>query len=304
MSTVSVVIPTTGRSTLVASVESALDQTRTPDAVLVVYDGAKSDLAGLRRRLPSQVDVIATGAPSNANVARNLGIKESDGELIALLDDDDLWLPHKLEVQTDEMTVRTGPVLVSGTRYQLRGRFEGETWPQRGPFPKEDFGDYLFRRRSVRRTPRGFQTSTLMATRESFQRIPLNPSRRVHQDWDWLIRAAAAPEATVFLVDEVLSIYVSGLDGAKPSLSGSTAWKESVAWIMEEDLPVSPKARSDFLLTVALNRAAETASPPEIMGLVRSAHSVANPSLAASLMAVPRIVRAVTRRSQHGKKSR
>ena len=33
----------------------------------------------------------------------NIGVEQSNGEFIALLDDDDYWLPNKLEIQISKM---------------------------------------------------------------------------------------------------------------------------------------------------------------------------------------------------------
>ena len=40
---------------------------------------------------------------SNINYVRNIGIKNSNGHYIAFLDDDDIWLPNKIQLQLDYM---------------------------------------------------------------------------------------------------------------------------------------------------------------------------------------------------------
>lgn len=47
----------------------------------------------------SRISVLQTDQNIGSGKARNLGINNSKGDLIAFLDSDDLWLPNKLDVQ-------------------------------------------------------------------------------------------------------------------------------------------------------------------------------------------------------------
>lgn len=97
--TVSVVIPTyNGAHFLPDALDSVLTQTVTPDEVIVVDDGSTDDTRNVVSAYADRVRYLhkANGGPSSA---RNAGIRASRGALIALLDNDDRWLPTKLEKQ-------------------------------------------------------------------------------------------------------------------------------------------------------------------------------------------------------------
>lgn len=85
------------------AVESVLQQTYPHVELLVVSDNppdspyAAAVAQGLRDH--PQVRLIQLPKNSGAQAARNAGIRASNGELTAFLDDDDLWLPAKLEKQ-------------------------------------------------------------------------------------------------------------------------------------------------------------------------------------------------------------
>ena len=96
---VSVVIPTYNRAwTLGEAIDSALGQTFESFEVLVVDDGSTDGTAKLLGRYGSAVRVLRQ-TNQGVSAARNAGIRSARGELIALLDSDDLWRPEKLARQ-------------------------------------------------------------------------------------------------------------------------------------------------------------------------------------------------------------
>jgi glycosyltransferase involved in cell wall biosynthesis len=101
---VTVVIPTRSRWDLLstAALPSALGQEAVDAEVVVVDDGSTDATAeGVAALADERVRVVRHEQPRGVARARNAGIEAARGEWIALLDDDDLWAPHKLRVQLD-----------------------------------------------------------------------------------------------------------------------------------------------------------------------------------------------------------
>ncbi len=98
---VSVVIPTFNRAGVVPrAIDSVLGQTYRPVEVVVVDDGSTDDTPQV---LQGYGDAIVPVVQANAgpSAARNRGVRESRGDLVAFLDSDDLWLATKLQRQVD-----------------------------------------------------------------------------------------------------------------------------------------------------------------------------------------------------------
>lgn len=98
------VIPTHNRHDFLReSLSSALDQTLTPDQVIVVSDVADPEAAEICSQLAADsghlnvVFVHDPSAGSGASASRNRGAAEAATEYIGFLDDDDLWQPTLLE---------------------------------------------------------------------------------------------------------------------------------------------------------------------------------------------------------------
>ena len=102
--TVDVIIPVyNGQSFLAEAIDSVLLQTCLPNKVIVVNDGSTDNSGAIIDSYrDSFVPVIHVQQPnSGLSSARNRGINESDANLIAFLDSDDVWLPTKLERQLE-----------------------------------------------------------------------------------------------------------------------------------------------------------------------------------------------------------
>jgi glycosyltransferase involved in cell wall biosynthesis len=96
---VSVIIPTYNRGWIVQeAIDSVLDQDFRDFELIVVDDGSDDNT---REMLSAYGKAITILRQPNRGVsaARNRGIAEAAGQLIAFLDSDDLWLPGKLASQ-------------------------------------------------------------------------------------------------------------------------------------------------------------------------------------------------------------
>ncbi len=98
---VSVVIPTHNRPDLVQrAIHSVLGQTYQRLECIVIDDGSFSDTALVVGQMADpRIRFTRHETSRGASAARNTGISLAQGSLIAFLDDDDEWLPKKLEKQ-------------------------------------------------------------------------------------------------------------------------------------------------------------------------------------------------------------
>jgi GT2 family glycosyltransferase len=103
MKTIACVVPTHGRHDyLELALNSIEHQTRTPDEVLVVSDVADPVARDLCERIGQRgilhLTYVESGDGENgASSSRNVGTRASTTDLIAYLDDDDLWEAKYLE---------------------------------------------------------------------------------------------------------------------------------------------------------------------------------------------------------------
>jgi|tagenome__1003787_1003787.scaffolds.fasta_scaffold20987128_6 hypothetical protein len=243
---VSVVIPTRGRPDLVLrAVSSVLAQSVPPSEVLVIVDGPdRATTTRLRDLGDPRVRVHELATSGGAARARNTGVSKASSELIAFLDDDDEWLPSKLELQLDRASSISSSRFVLGTGVEWRGAAGIDVWPVRPPAHGEKVADYLF----VRRTPGEglISMSTVLIPRDLALEIPLPEGLVTHEEWDWFIELEK--HSTVFDV-ELAPLVVVHAPALRHSISSSASWEASLGWALSRKHDVSPRAFSAFCLT-------------------------------------------------------
>lgn len=102
---VSIIIPTFNRvEYLKLTIDSILEQTYSDCEVIIVDDGSSDGTEHfINENYKTHVRYINKGKIGNIAALRNIGIIESKGDLIAFCDDDDIWLPEKLQKQLNKI---------------------------------------------------------------------------------------------------------------------------------------------------------------------------------------------------------
>lgn len=253
MPLVSVVIPTIGRPDLLCrAVRSALAQTLTDLEVIVVIDGTDpASAAALAAIGDARLKVIAHPANRGAGAARDTGAQAALAPWIALLDDDDEWLPGKLAAQVAAAPTEPAVLMTLSFVVGATGTFVRPGEPYDGRIPVDE---WLFDRRTWTKGGQSFlQCSSLMIPRALFVRMRFADMRQ-HDDWEFVLRAVKQHGYRLVTVAEPLVVY--HVPEARASLSRTHTWRRSIAWALSLRAILTRRAMSGFLLTVSAQIAA------------------------------------------------
>lgn len=100
---ISVIIPFyKNKKWLSEALESVYTQSYKNYEIILVNDGSDEDISQLLEKYNSKLKYIYK-ANSGPGDTRNVGIEKSNGEYLAFLDSDDIWLPNKLKDQLEFM---------------------------------------------------------------------------------------------------------------------------------------------------------------------------------------------------------
>jgi glycosyltransferase involved in cell wall biosynthesis len=216
---VSVIIPCyRDAATLPRAVRSAVDQTWPPEEIIIVDDASQDAATGaVLRELVQQfaplLRVLTLEENEGPAGARNLGWDAATQPLIAFLDADDTWLPHKLERQVPVMLADGAPAL-SGHQWV----FHREPVAGTGPPLAQDDADV----RVTTLTLKGLllrsslSTPTVVLRRDLSERF--DPEMRFSEDLDLWLRIIARHGPAAFLTMPLAVIHkppfgASGLSG-------------------------------------------------------------------------------------------
>ncbi len=281
---VTAVIPTRNRPEEVcAAVRSALAQTNGLVEVIVVIDGP--DAATVQALIALQtaerdgrLRVLPLASPVGGAEARNIGVRHARAHWIAFLDDDDLWLPHKLAAQLREAEASEAKYPVISSAVIARGPKLEAVWPRRLYQPGESMAEYLFCRQGWTYGEALLQTSTLLAPRELLLRLPFALGLKKHQDWDWLLRANIEPGVSLLQIAEPLAVF--SVEGNRASVGRTPDWRFSRDWAYQRRDSFTPRALSAFLATECAPQAARAgASIKERCALLLAMLRLGSPSV-------------------------
>lgn len=190
------------------AIASALGQTAPPLEVIVVDDGSTDDTAERVSALCNPRVRLERQDNRGSAAARNAGIRAAGGDVVALLDADDVWPDDKLETQLRLLDGPPPADLVTGATQMLNATAPtdapGRRFVPRGaPWTAPLLGSALFRR-------------AVFDTVGFFD----EPLRGAGEDVDWFIRARELGAVTA-ATDRVTLYYrlhgrnmTHGLDAA------------------------------------------------------------------------------------------
>jgi glycosyltransferase involved in cell wall biosynthesis len=251
---VSTVIPTYNRRALIQrSVDSALAQTYPRQEIIVVDDGSTDGTGDLLRELFGARIRYVWQRNGGVSSARNHGMRLARGELIALLDSDDLWDATKLEKQVAFLADHTdyGMVLTDVRRVDGAGK------------PID-----VFRRRDVIRADGdvladvllnpALVPASILIRRQVFEQLGgFDESLRTAEDIEFHLRIAAAFKVGV--IDEVLTIAARANDGLSSlATSDSDYVRVMEHFVRDQQARLSPTTRCAALFAL-YERAARSA---------------------------------------------
>lgn len=302
---VSAVIPTRNRPHLLAgAIRSALRQTWLNIEVIVVVDGPDPETAAYLETLTDpRLRAVYLPEPCGGSDARNAGVRMARGEWVALLDDDDEWLPEKIERQMRAAHAMPDWFPVVSCRLIAQSPATSRILPARPYESPQPVADFLFCRDSLRDPGGAMQSSTLLAPRDLLLAVPFQSGLPLHQDWDWLIRVASHKGVALSMLRQPLSIW--RVEDPRASVGRDPDWRASLAWIRTARALISPRAFSWFIAIQCAWRAQQSrAGLCATIALLRAFFLEGRPELRSFLSFllfafIPRGVRQSLRRGLH-----
>ena len=175
----------------IQSVSGAVSDKYLDVEIIIVDDGSTDGTASVAKSLPETVRYLRQTNQGPA-AARNRGIENAQGSLIAFADADDLWPNDKLELQL--------PYLISDPRIDIvMGRIQQVRLPGtcNEQTRAEDVGEPAF----------SVNLGSAVVRKSVFERVGFfDETMRYSEDVDWFMRAREAGAAIV-TIDAVTLFY-------------------------------------------------------------------------------------------------
>lgn len=247
---VSVVVPTAGRPHLIArAVRSALAQSLRELEVVVVVDGPDTDTtAALGRIADPRLRTIELPSRLGVGAARNAAVESARSPWIALLDDDDEWLPDKLALQLEAAHASIYGQPIVSCRFVSRTDHGDVVLPRRLPAEDEAISEYLFCQHGLLGGEGLVLPSTILAPTRLLRRVRFRHQRLPYEGSDWLLRASRDQDAGVEFVRTREPLVIFHGEETRERMSNVSDWRASLAWAEDNADLLTPRAHAAFVL--------------------------------------------------------
>ena len=261
------------------AVRSALAQTHTELEVLVVVDGGDQETrAALADCADPRVRLVWPGGRLGNADARNAGVHEAQAEWVAFLDDDDEWLPRKLERQWETARQSGAAFPIVSCRMVARSERGDLVWPRRFPGAGEPLSEYFFCRRTPFTGEGMVINSGILTRRDLLTRVPFRSGLARHVDPDWLLRAARVPGAALEFVPDPEPLLIWHVEQDRRRITTERDWRASLAWCRDHRELFTPKAYAAFVLHVVGSNAAAQGERAAFLLLLKEAFGRGRPA--------------------------
>jgi glycosyltransferase involved in cell wall biosynthesis len=261
---------------LLRAIDSVLSQTHQQIEVIVVVDRPNQDtLSAVQSVNDPRVRLIVNPYSPTAGDARNAGVDQARGEWISFLDDDDEWLPNKLERQialaaghpSTLVSCLSRVVTPTGTYIRPEAIYDNSI----------PIDEYLFDRRTLLGGWSYIQTSSYLLPRSLFDKVRFDPDS-AHDDWGFLLHLSKQTGARIETVSEVLVIVY--FEEQRPSFTSRTwSWEHSLRYLDKIQPIITRRAYSGYCLGVVGERAAQEQAYAAFPELLRRAFRNGSPRL-------------------------
>ena len=225
MKQVTAIITTHNRKELLErAIKSVLAQTYSNMELIVVDDASDDGTDELCRFYELTYIYIPKNKKKGTNYARNLGIKTAKGDYVAFLDDDDYWLPEKIEKQVNLIESKDCELVYCGVRHEI---ISNNDISYRDIFPSSNNqGD--MHKKILWTIPT--TTSNILVKKDALYAIGLFDEKLNYwQETELNIRLAQ--RKPFYFVNEILCVYRVNINDPNRMTNKYHGWIKSVKYI-------------------------------------------------------------------------